>query len=101
MENWQDNGRTQFLFNRIKAVRPDSPLLKETREDFNDALGLDKEDMSEMLPTTGILLAGNSRALKEIPYSEIKYVRYFKDGTWKTYERKGYLIEIAEAVLIS
>ncbi|MBS5528009.1 MAG: putative DNA binding domain-containing protein [Prevotella sp.] len=97
VDNWQDDERTQFLFDRIKYVRPDSPLLKETREDFNDALGLDKEDMGEMLPTTtGILLAGNSRALKEIPYSEIKYVHYFEDGTWKAYEWKGNLIEMAD-----
>lgn len=97
LSNWQDDQRTQTLYDKIKAVRPDSPLLKNSREDFNDALNLDKEENGEMLPTTtGILLTGTNRALKELPYSEIKYVRYFDDGTYKPYEWKGNLIEIAD-----
>lgn len=97
LSNWQDDQRTQTLYDKIKAVRPDSPLLKDGREDFNDALNLDKEEDGEFLPTTtGILLAGSNRALKELPYSEIKYVHYFDDGTYKPYEWKGNLIEIAD-----
>lgn len=94
---WQDAIRTQNLYDKIKAVRQDSPFLKESREDFNDALNLDKEERGEMLPTTtGVLLVGNNHALKELPYSVIKYVRYFDDGTYKPYEWKGNLIEIAD-----
>lgn len=97
LTNWQDDLRTQTLYDKIKAVHPDSPLLKDSREDFNDALNLDKEENGEMLPTTtGILLAGTNRALKELPYSEIKYVRYFDDGTYKPYEWKGNIVEIAD-----
>lgn len=96
IRNWQDDVRTKRLYNEIKSVKQDSPFLKETREDFNDALNLEKEEMGELLPTTtGILLVGNNKALKEFPYSEIKYVRYFEDGTYKPYEWKGNLIEIA------
>lgn len=62
LKDWQDDARTQTLFDKIKEVRPDSPFLKESREDFNDVLSLDKEDQGEMLPTTtGILLAGNTK----------------------------------------
>lgn len=97
LDNWQDDERTQRLYNKIESVRPDSPLLKESREDFNDALNLDKDKQGKMLPTTtGILLVGNNKALKELPFSVIKYVRYFEDGTYKPYEWKGNLIEIAD-----
>jgi ATP-dependent DNA helicase RecG len=97
IQNWQDDERTQRLFNKIKEVRPDSPFLKESREDFNDVLNLEMEEQGEMLPTTtGILLTGNNKALKEFPFSEIKYVRYFDDGTYKPYEWKGNLIDIAD-----
>jgi ATP-dependent DNA helicase RecG len=97
IQDWQDSGRTQLLYDKIKYVRPDSPFLKESREDFNDVLNLEMDEQGEMLPTTtGILLAGNNKALKEFPYSEIKYVRYFDDGTYKPYEWKGNLIEIAD-----
>ena len=95
--NWQDEARTSTLYNKIKDVRTDSPLLKDSREDFNDAMNLEKDEMGELFPTTtGILLVGNNKALKELPYSEIKYVRYYEDGTYKPYEWKGNLIEIAD-----
>ena len=95
--NWQDEARTSTLYNKIKDVRADSPLLKDSREDFNDAMNLEKDEMGELFPTTtGILLVGNNKALKELPYSEIKYVRYYEDGTYKPYEWKGNLIEIAD-----
>lgn len=71
--NWQDEARTSTLYNKIKDVRADSPLLKDSREDFNDAMNLEKDEMGELFPTTtGILLVGNNKALKELPYSEIK-----------------------------
>ncbi len=97
ISTWQDTDRTQNLFNKIKTARADSPLLKDTTEEFNDTLNFDKEEQGALFPTTtGILLVGNNKALKEIPYSQIKYVRYYDDGTWKAYEWKGNLIEIAD-----
>ena len=98
INGWQDELRTQNVFNKIKTARADSPLLKENTEEFNDTLNFTKEEHGAFYPTTtGILLAGNNKALKEIPYSEIKYVRYYEDGRYKPYEWKGNLIEVADA----
>ncbi len=97
IKEWQDDDRTKRIYNKIKTARADSPLLKETREEFNDILNFEKEEQGVLYPTTtGILLAGNNKSLKEFPYSEIKYVRYFDDGSYKPYEWKGNLIEIAD-----
>ena len=97
IKEWQDEDRTKRIYNKIKTARADSPLLKETREEFNDILNFEKEEQGVLYPTTtGILLAGNNKSLKEFPYSEIKYVRYFDDGSYKPYEWKGNLIEIAD-----
>ncbi|MBP6197890.1 MAG: putative DNA binding domain-containing protein [Fermentimonas sp.] len=97
IKDWQDEDRTKRIYNKIKTARADSPLLKETREEFNDILNFEKEEQGVLYPTTtGILLAGNNKSLKEFPYSEIKYVRYFEDGSYKPYEWKGNLIEIAD-----
>ena len=93
IKDWQDEDRTKRIYNKIKTARADSPLLKETREEFNDILNFEKEEQGVLYPTTtGILLAGNNKSLKEFPYSEIKYVRYFEDGSYKPYEWKGNLI---------
>lgn len=98
ISGWQDETRTQNLFNKIKAARANSPLLKENREEFNDALNFEKEEQGINYPTTtGVLLVGNNKALRELPYSEIKYVRYFDDGSYQPYEWKGNLIEIADS----
>ena len=98
ISGWQDELRTQNVFNKIKTARADSPLLKENTEEFNDTLNFTKEEHGAFYPTTtGILLAGNNKALKEIPYSEIKYVRYYEDGRYHPYEWKGNLIEVADA----
>lgn len=97
IKDWQDEDRTKRIYNKIKTARADSPLLKETRKEFNDILNFEKEEQGVLYPTTtGILLAGNNKSLKEFPYSEIKYVRYFEDGSYKPYEWKGNLIEIAD-----
>ena len=98
LRDWQDEVRVQNVFNKIKTARADSPLLKENPEEFNDALNFTKEEDGILYPTTtGILLTGNNKALKEIPYSEIKYVRYFEDGRYQPHEWKGNLIEVADA----
>lgn len=48
--NWQDEARTNTLYNKIKDVRTDSPLLKDSREDFNDALNLEKDEWENCFP---------------------------------------------------
>ena len=98
IKGWQDEVRTHNLYNKIKTARADSPLLKENIDEFNDVLNFTKEEQDVSYPTTaGILLVGNNKALKEIPYSEIKYVRYYADGSYQPHEWTGNLIEIADA----
>ncbi len=94
---WIDKTRLQNLLGLIEARDPDSPYLGKPREDFLDSLGMTKEVGNETLPTTtGILFVGNQRALKELPYYEVKYIHYFTDGTYKPYEYKGNIIEVAK-----
>lgn len=95
---WQDIDRTRFLYNKIQNEKPKSPYLKNTANEFMETLGLVKEENGLQLPTTtGILFIGNIKALKEIPFSQIKYIRYYEDGSYKPFEYSGNLIEIADA----
>ena len=72
--------------------------MKNTATEFTETLGLIKEENGVQLPTTtGILFIGNGKALKEMPYSQIKYIRYYEDGSYKPFEYSGNLIEIADA----
>ena len=96
--NWIDETRLQNLLGLIEAREPDSPYLDKTREDFLDSLGMTKGDGDEVLPTTtGILFVGNQNALKELPFYQVKYIHYFSDGTYKPYEYKGNIIEVAKS----
>ena len=96
--DWIDETRLKNLLGLIEAREPDSPYLDKTREDFLDSLGMTKGDGNEVLPTTtGILFAGNQNALKELPFYQIKYIHYFADGTYKPYEYKGNIIEVAKS----
>src|SRR5574344_1593257 len=57
-----------------------------------------KDEGNEVLPTTtGLLFIGNQTALRELPYYEVKYIHYFSDGTYKPYEYKGNIVEVAKA----
>ena len=95
---WQDLSRTRLLYNRIQSEKPKSPYLKNTSNEFTETLGLVKEENGVQLPTTtGVLFIGNQKALKEMPYSQIKYIRYYEDGSYKPFEYSGNLIEIADA----
>ena len=95
---WQDLSRTRLLYNRIQSEKPKSPYLKNTSHEFTETLGLVKEENGVQLPTTtGVLFIGNQKALKEMPYSQIKYIRYYEDGSYKPFEYSGNLIEIADA----
>jgi predicted HTH transcriptional regulator len=95
---WQDLNRTRDLFSRIQSEKPQSPYLKNNSPEFVETLGLLKEEHGNNLPTTcGILFIGNKKALKEFPYNQIKYIRYYEDGSYTPYEYSGNLIEIADA----
>lgn len=95
---WQDIKRTRELYNRIQREKPQSPYLKNTSVEFTETLGLVKEENGKSLPTTtGILFIGNQKALKELPYNQIKYIRYYEDGTYTPFEYSGNLVEMADA----
>ena len=95
---WQDIEKTRDLFLRILREKPQSPYLKNNSPEFTETLGLIKEENGKSLPTTtGILFIGNTKALKELPYNQIKYIRYYEDGTYTPFEYSGNLIEMADA----
>ncbi|MCH8556107.1 MAG: putative DNA binding domain-containing protein [Schleiferiaceae bacterium] len=95
---WQDIEKTRDLFLRIQREKPQSPYLKNNSPEFTETLGLIKEEDGKSLPTTtGVLFIGNTKALKELPYNQIKYIRYYEDGTYTPFEYSGNLIEMADA----
>lgn len=95
---WQDITKTRDLFVRIQREKPQSPYLKKNSPEFTETLGLIKEENGKSLPTTtGILFIGNQKALKELPYNQIKYIRYYEDGTYTPFEYSGNVIEMADA----
>lgn len=95
---WLDEKRLFNLRDMIEAKKTDSPYLDKTSEDFLDSLGMTKDEGGETLPTTtGLLFVGNQTALRELPFYEVKYIHYFEDGTYKPYEYKGNIIEVAKS----
>ncbi len=95
---WLDEKRLSNLRDMIETKNADSPYLDKSREDLLDSLGLTKDEGNESLPTTtGLLFVGNQTALRELPFYEVKYIHYFEDGTYKPYEYKGNIIEVAKA----
>lgn len=87
----------QNLIGLIETRDSDSPYLDKTREDLLDSLGMTKDVGDKVLPTiTSILFVGNHTALKELPFYKVKYIHYYADGTYKPYEYKGSIIEIAK-----
>ncbi len=95
---WQDLNRMRDLYNRIQKEKPQSPYLKNSSAEFAETLGLIKEENNISLPTTaGILFVGNQKALKEFPYNQIKYIRYYEDNTYTPHEYSGNLVEMADA----
>lgn len=95
--NWLDERRLSTLLDMIGTKNPDSPYLNKTSEDLLDSLGMTKDEGSETLPTTtGILFVGNQTALRELPFYEVKYIHYYSDSTYKPYEYKGNIIEVAK-----
>lgn len=95
---WIDEKRLSNLLDMIEAKNADSPYLDKSRDDLLDSLGMTKEEDGSILPTTtGLLFVGNQTALRELPYYEVKYIHYFEDGTYKPYEYKGNIVEVAKA----
>ena len=95
---WIDEKRLSTLVDMIEAKNADSPYLDKSKEDLLDSLGMTKDEVGEPLPTTtGLLFIGNQTALRELPYYEVKYIHYFSDGTYKPYEYKGNIVEVAKA----
>lgn len=95
---WIDEKRLSNLIDMIEAKNADSPYLDKSKEDLLDSLGMTKDEDGEPLPTTtGLLFIGNQTALRELPYYEVKYIHYFSDGTYKPYEYKGNIVEVAKA----
>ena len=96
--DWIDPKRLSRLRDLIEAKNSESPYLDKTDEDLLDSLGMTREDNDRILPTTtGLLFIGNDRALRELPYYQVKYIHYFSDGTYRPYEYKGNIVEVAEA----
>ncbi len=92
---WQDLNRTRDLFHRIKEIKPNSSFLKNSIEEFNESLCLAKEEKTYPT-TTGLLFIGNDKALKEIPFNQIKYIRYYEDGTYSPFEFKGNILKMID-----
>lgn len=96
---WEDISLIRELYRKIKKNNSSSPFLKRSKIEFNETLGIIQENNQIFSPTTtGILFIGNNRALKELPYNEIKYIRYRNDGSYTPYEFKGNLIDLADSV---
>lgn len=95
---WLDEKRLSNLRDMIAAKNAESPYLNKSLDDFLDSLGMTREEGEETLPTTtGLLFVGNQTALRELPFYEVRYIHYFEDGTYKPYEFKGNIIEVAKA----
>ena len=95
---WLDDKRLSNLRDMIAAKNAESPYLNKSLDDFLDSLGMTREEGDETLPTTtGLLFVGNQTALRELPFYEVRYIHYFEDGTYKPYEFKGNIIEVAKA----
>jgi predicted HTH transcriptional regulator len=66
--------------------------------EFNETHGLIREENNQYLPTTtGLLFIGNAKALRQLPYNQLKYIRYREDGTYTPFEYSGDLISMADA----
>lgn len=94
---WLDRTRLQTLRSLIYSKNADSPYLDKADDDLLDSLGMTKEEGEKVLPTTtGILFVGNDKALRDLPFYEVQYIHHFSDGTYRSYEYKGNLIEVAK-----
>ena len=95
--DWFDERRATKLQDMIRSKNTESPYAKKPMPELLDSLGMTKEEDDKVLPTTtGLLFVGNDRALRELPFYEVKYIRYDADGSYTPYEYKGNIIEVAQ-----
>jgi ATP-dependent DNA helicase RecG len=95
---WQNIDKLRILYNLIKNRNSNSPYLKNSQTEFSETLGLVNEVDADILPTTtGILFIGNEKALKELPFAYISYIRYQTNGTYTPHEFKGNVIDSINA----
>lgn len=95
--DWFDETRAIRLQDMIRAKNAESPFADKPIPELLDSLGMTKEEDGRVLPTTtGLLFVGNDKALRELPFYEIKYIRYEADGSYRPYEYKGNIIEVAQ-----
>ena len=94
---WFDENRAVKLQDMIKAKNSESPFAYKNIPELLDSLGMTKEDNDKILPTTtGLLFVGNDKALRELPFYEIKYIRYDADGSYTPLEYRGNIIDVAQ-----
>lgn len=99
--DWFDERRATRLQDMIRAKNAESPYAEKSIPELLDSLGMTKEEDDKVLPTTtGLLFVGNDRALRELPYYEVKYIRYDADGSYTPYEYRGNIIEVAQQCFI-
>ena len=95
---WLDMGRLEEYRARVAKADANNPHLKQNWSELCDSLGWSEEIDGKIVPTTaGLLFAGTDHALRNLPYSQVKYIRYHDDGTYMAHEYSGNIVEIAEA----
>ena len=95
--SWIDLRRIAEYKSLMAAVNANNPRIQQDWPELCDGLGWMEEVDGRFLPTTtGLLFAGTDKALRMLPYSQVKYIRYFEDGTYRPYEYSGNIVEIAQ-----
>ena len=94
---WLDMRRLEEYRALVAKADAKNPHLKQDWPELCDSLGWSEEIDGKIVPTTtGILFAGTDHALRNLPFSQVKYIRYNDDGTYMAHEYSGNIIEIAE-----
>lgn len=95
--SWIDMRRIAEYKSLLAAVNANNPRIQQDWSELCDGLGWMEEVDGRFLPTTtGLLFAGTDKALRMLPYSQVKYIRYFEDGTYRQYEYSGNIVAIAQ-----
>lgn len=95
--SWVDLGRIDHFKSLMAKVDAKNPKIQYNWDKLCDVLGWMIEKDGELLPTTaGLLFAGTDAALRLLPYSQVKYIRYFDNNTYRVYEYSGNVVEVAE-----
>lgn len=96
---WKNRFKIDHLWNKISENNPGNGFLKKDPDEFLEVLGMTRESDEMIYPTTtGILFVGNEKSLKELPYNQIKYIRYYNDGSYTPFEYKGDIVSMVDDV---